>query len=309
MEKKNNSLKHTLLNSIPLFVLLFIGIFILVKIFSFLQSFLLWVATSLSHMDAVVVVALITGMVSIVSVVISSVVGKVIDYKKARQEYLAKKREKPYAAFIQMIYKLQTSSSEKSPYTQEEMISDIKDFSQDITLWGSSNVVNKWVEFREKAVDPASAVQNLFLMESIMNEMRKDMGLKKARKGRLNSDKVLFSIARGRERCDRNGHAVFLRPGVDFATTSSETTGISTSSTKLKWIFTFCTRLPLDLSGANTSIFLIYSLTIVGVNSGTSTYFWVRATKASTSALIVSCVSSHSSVTSISSFNRSCSAS
>lgn len=51
---------------------------------------------------------------------------------------------------------------------------------------------------------------------------------------RLNSDKVLFSIARGRERCDRNGHAVFLRPGVDFATTGSDITGISTSSTKLK---------------------------------------------------------------------------
>ena len=53
-------------------------------------------------------------------------------------------------------------------------------------------------------------------------------------KSRLNSDKVLFSFARGRERCDRNGHAVFLRPGVDFATTGSEITGISTSSTKLK---------------------------------------------------------------------------
>lgn len=51
---------------------------------------------------------------------------------------------------------------------------------------------------------------------------------------RLNRDKVLFSFARGRERCDRNGHAVFLRPGVDFATTGSEITGISTSSTKLK---------------------------------------------------------------------------
>ena len=51
---------------------------------------------------------------------------------------------------------------------------------------------------------------------------------------RLNSDKVLFSFARGKERCDRNGHAVFLRPGVDFATTGSEITGISTSSTKLK---------------------------------------------------------------------------
>lgn len=51
---------------------------------------------------------------------------------------------------------------------------------------------------------------------------------------RRNGDKVLFSFARGRERCDRNGHAVFLRPRVDFATTGSEITGISTSSTKLK---------------------------------------------------------------------------
>ena len=51
---------------------------------------------------------------------------------------------------------------------------------------------------------------------------------------RLDSDKVLFSFARGRERCDRNGHAVFLRPGVDFATIGSEIKGISTSSTKLK---------------------------------------------------------------------------
>ena len=57
---------------------------------------------------------------------------------------------------------------------------------------------------------------------------------KKPETVRLNSDKVLFSFARGRERCDRNGHAVFLRPGVDSATTGSEITGISTSSTKLK---------------------------------------------------------------------------
>ena len=43
-----------------------------------------------------------------------------------------------------------------------------------------------------------------------------------------------LALRGGRERCDRNGHAVFLRPEVDFATTGSEITGISTSSTKLK---------------------------------------------------------------------------
>ena len=56
----------------------------------------------------------------------------------------------------------------------------------------------------------------------------------KTMKLRLNSDKVLFSFSRGRKRCDCNGHAVFLHPGVDFATTGSEITGISRSSTKLK---------------------------------------------------------------------------
>ena len=48
----------------------------------------------------------------------------------------------------------------------------------------------------------------------------------------------------GRERCDREGHAVFLRPRVDSAIMGSASAGISTSSTKLKMISTFCLRLP-----------------------------------------------------------------
>lgn len=113
----------------------------------------------------------------------------------------------------------------------------------------------------------------------------------------------------GRERCDREGHAVFLRPRIDSAIMGSASTGISTSSTKLKMISTFCLRLPSDLSGAWMMIFLIYSLTIVCVSSVTSTYFFVSAMKASRSSPIACRCSTHSSVASISSFNRSCSAS
>ena len=58
------------------------------------------------------------------------------------------------------------------------------------------------------------------------------------------------SCGLGRERCDRVGHAVFLRPREDSAIMGSASTGISTSSTKLKMISTFCLRLPPDLSGA-----------------------------------------------------------
>ena len=59
-----------------------------------------------------------------------------------------------------------------------------------------------------------------------------------------------LSCGWGRGRCDRKGHAVFLRPRVDSAIMGSASTGISTSSTKLKKISTFCRRLPPDLSGA-----------------------------------------------------------
>ena len=59
------------------------------------------------------------------------------------------------------------------------MIKDISRFSRTITLWGSPRVVKKWVKFRENGMNPKAAIDNVFLIEEIMNEMRKDMGLKR----------------------------------------------------------------------------------------------------------------------------------
>ena len=60
----------------------------------------------------------------------------------------------------------------------------------------------------------------------------------------------------GRERCDRKGRAVFLRPRADSASMGSASTGISTSSTKLKKISTLCRRLPSKfLQAAKCSLF------------------------------------------------------
>lgn len=138
-----------------------------------------------SKLDAVVIVALITGAVSIIGVIISSVISKSIDYKKARREYLAQKREAPYGEFIEMIYKLQQSSKEGHKYPQKDMIKDLTSFSKQITLWGSPAVVNNWVKFKENAMKQTNGIENLLLTEKIMNAMRKDLGLKKVKKGNL----------------------------------------------------------------------------------------------------------------------------
>lgn len=144
-----------------------------------------WISDIASNMDAVVIVALITGTVSIIGVIISSIVAKIIDYKKSRQDYLAKKREKPYGEFVDMIYRIQQNAKNKGSYTEEMMLEDLSKFSKQITLWGSSEVVKKWVKFRENGAKPDAGADNLFLMEEIMNEMRKDLGLKKVKKGNL----------------------------------------------------------------------------------------------------------------------------
>lgn len=150
-----------------------------------ISEFVDWVSDMASKMEAVVMVAFITGTVSLIGVIISSIVAKIIDYRKSRQDYLARKREVPYGEFVEMIYKIQQNIKIPESYTEEKMLEDLSKFSKQITLWGSSKVVNKWVQFRENGAKPNAGTDNLLLMEEIMNEMRKDLGLKKVKKGTL----------------------------------------------------------------------------------------------------------------------------
>lgn len=138
-----------------------------------------------SKLDAVIIVGLVTGLVSLTGAIISSIVAKIVDYRKSRQEYLTQKRKKPYGEFVEMIYQVQKNIKEPGTYSDEQMLEDLSKFSKQITLWGSSRVINKWIEFRENSSDPEKAKNNLFLMEEIMNDMRKDLGLKKVKKGDL----------------------------------------------------------------------------------------------------------------------------
>lgn len=190
MNKKNTfSKKHPNLNTALGLILLFciVGfagwlIYLVIKFAIIGIKELINVA---SDLDAVVIVALITGLVSIIGVIISSIVAKIVDYRKSREEYFTQKREIPYGEFVDMIYKIQNNSKTSGLYTEKEMLEDLSKFSKQITLWGSSKVINKWIQFRENGNNPDKAKDNLFLMEEIMNEMRKDLGLTKVKKGNL----------------------------------------------------------------------------------------------------------------------------
>ena len=197
MEKQGNKIpfqrRHPKLYILFSFLFIALLIFgatcIVIAVIELLKDAILKLVTLLSalnsKLDAVVIVALITGGVSIIGVIMSSIVSKIIDYKTTRKEYLAKKREEPYGEFVDMVYKLHQNVKKPNSYTEDELQKDIMKFSKEITLWGSKSVINKWVKFKDNGTNPDAAMDNLFVIESILNAMRKDMGLRKTKKGDL----------------------------------------------------------------------------------------------------------------------------
>ena len=144
-----------------------------------------WLKSVASSLDAVIIVALITGSISMISVIFTSVVGKIIEYNQKRLEYLYKKRELPYYKFIEMVYKIQGQVKSGQDISSDELINDMSEFSQQLTLWGSNKVIKKYIKFREISMNQANTKNILFASEDLMYAMRSDMGLHKMQRGLL----------------------------------------------------------------------------------------------------------------------------
>ena len=193
METKGQTFaeKHPKLNTLfglVLFLLLVAGgIYLLNIILIFLKNLFITFGSFLSNFvtstDKVIVVAMITGTVSIVGVVISSIIAKIVDYRFNVRKLLYDKREVPYEQFIEMVYSIleDTKKPENKRMTEEEINKKVSEFSRGLTLWGSNRVVKKWIKYRKNAAQNPDK-ENLFLLEQILYEMRKDVGLRRKMK-------------------------------------------------------------------------------------------------------------------------------
>ena len=184
---------HPILNTIFV-IIIFLGfVFICIMFLKWLITVIgnglidagIWLKTFTSSLDAVIIVALITGSVSVVGVIFTSVVAKIVEYHQKRMEYLYRKREKPYYDFIEMVYKIQQQEKLGEKYSEKEIERDMNKFSQQLTLWGSNKVIQKFIKFRKSAASNENKTDILFASEDLMYAMRSDMGLPKMKKGFL----------------------------------------------------------------------------------------------------------------------------
>lgn len=153
--------------------------FILVTLWPPISAFF----ASLSSLDSAIIVALITGAVSALSFFGNSVVNSVTK----KREYLRVHREEPYMRLISLVYDFQATASKGVGMADDELEKILTQFNKELTLWGSSKAIQAWGNWRRGSssgsVDP---LQNLFGMEKVMVQLRKDMGMRRGlRKGDL----------------------------------------------------------------------------------------------------------------------------
>ena len=131
--------------------------------------------------DKVIIVAMITGMVSIIGVVFTSVIAKIIDYRYNVKKYLYDKRETPYEQFISIVYTIMEDVKKpiNEQMTEFDKFKMMSEFSRGLTLWGSNKVVKKWLRYRRAALEGMSPENSLLLLEDIIYEIRKDVGQRK----------------------------------------------------------------------------------------------------------------------------------
>lgn len=134
---------------------------------------------TLDSLDTAIIVALITGSISILTVVAGGIASNV----QRKKYYLRQHRERPYQKLIEMVYKMQAKGKNPAGYSEKEILDDFNEFSQALTLWGSPKAIKLWNSWRLAGVEGKPNPQDLLLaMEQIMLQLRCDMGQKRGLK-------------------------------------------------------------------------------------------------------------------------------
>ena len=137
------------------------------------------IAYTVSTMDTVIIIAVISGAVTILGLLVNSIITlrlKHSDYKHNRKVVLLRKLEAPYTQFVNMLFDMVRKKEDAEHIDEDVRNRLLRDMSREIILYGSDDVVKKWVDYKRKA--PGFSVEeHLAYLESILHLIRKDMGI------------------------------------------------------------------------------------------------------------------------------------
>jgi len=182
MMKKNRDI---LLGIVVLIVLVSATFWVLRLIWSWFSA--VWVSVlglidTVSALDTVLIIALISGAITVLGLIINSVISIVIKASEHRSKVRAElraKMEKPYSEFVSLIFDIMMNTKQGEVISEEEITKRMVLFSKEVTLYGSNKVVKKWAKYRISLAGKPPLAENMLQLEGILFAIREDLGIKK----------------------------------------------------------------------------------------------------------------------------------
>jgi len=183
---------NMLLGIVILIILLILAWFIIKFVFTLSSNGFNWAIKKFEDMSSSTKSLLIPAGVSIIVVIISSIWAKKREFKYLVERDLRDKKEVSYKKFIDMIFDIAQKTKDGKEPVDSNTMNKMFDFSKDLTIWGSDEVIKKWSRYRNyhKGTDKKHI---LLILEDIMFSIRKDMGHKKTlfRRSKLKQRELL----------------------------------------------------------------------------------------------------------------------
>ena len=157
-----------------LIIIVIVGFWLLRFIWTGLLGFI----ETISTLDTVLVIALISGAITIVGLIVNSYISIVAHRNKVATELRAK-MEKPYSEFVSLIFGLVEYTKTSKSMSDAEIMERMIRFSKEVTLYGSNEVVKKWAEYKTSAANNLEPLESMVRLEDILFAIREDLGMKK----------------------------------------------------------------------------------------------------------------------------------
>ncbi len=146
-----------------------IGLILLLGIVvQFVGNSIIELIKKISKLDAVIIVALITGFFTIFTEIIS----KILTKHQEKKFFILQKREFIYKQIIELYYLIQEHVLTNEILNNEEIYKISKTFQNDLLLWAPNKLIYTWSNFCKHIDDTENLLINI---EKVIRVIRKDI--------------------------------------------------------------------------------------------------------------------------------------
>lgn len=146
-----------------------IGLILLLGIVvQFVGNSIIELIKKISKLDAVIIVALITGFFTIFTEIIS----KILTKHQEKKFFILQKREFIYKQIIELYYLIQEHVLNNEILNNEEIYKISKTFQNDLLLWAPNKLIYTWSNFCKHIDDTENLLINI---EKVIRVIRKDI--------------------------------------------------------------------------------------------------------------------------------------